>query len=298
MLRQFYCQRFGRVLFLMPFDSSAEADDVHICCGGGASFDMMIVGAREKILSYFSDYDAVLFAHNDLLLNPALSRDTLSAEYDVDQGTILMPNIGNLAGGLDYWVWAYRAAMNWQNASFLFASGAFFAKNYLPSVETAKNRVRELGLSDRTTLDPASPTFLATALPIHRLVHDTLFGASSQPIELGYPLMYGYSDFVVVPHALMPEWFDNLGPLAGLSLFPEVSIPTATALTAKRLTTPALTGHKSHLLWGADRIVQNDIEWIKNAFHEGDTFIHPVKYNELNENDLSNLKAMFNPSPS
>ncbi len=82
---ELYGERFEKILFLHPLDEQARGWDVHVTYGGGYSFNSMIAGARDRISSYFSGFDVVLFAHNDLLLNPAVRGDTFAAEYGVDR---------------------------------------------------------------------------------------------------------------------------------------------------------------------------------------------------------------------
>ena len=215
----------------------------------------MIVSARERILHEFSDCDAVLFSHNDLLLNPEISGSTFSTQYGVEPGTVLTAGVSSLSSALNTWSWGFRAASNWLTPRSLFAGGAELAKSFLPSRDEAQARARALGLSDTTTLLPASEGELAKLPPLFRTVHESIFtvhavDGSPQPVDLGYPLFTGYSDFFAIPVPMLAEWFDNLGPLSAMLIFAEVAIPTAHVLTAKRMISLRDLGRSGQMLLG------------------------------------------------
>jgi hypothetical protein len=303
LLRELYGGRFEKLLFLHPLDRTTSASDVHVTYGGSFTFDAMIVGARDRILHAFSDCDIVLFAHNDLLLNPEISGGTFASQYGIDAGTILTPGIGHLSGDmLNRWPWGFRGAMNWMTQRFLFAGGAEAAKSFLPSRDEAQARARALGLSDTTVLLPAAESELAKLPPEFRTVHESIFtrraaDGSPEPVDLGYPLFTGYSDFFAVPVGLLAEWFGHLGPLSAMLIFAEVAIPTAHVLTAKRMISLRDLGRAGQMLWGNERGTIDDIKWVADRFSQGDVFIHPMKYNTFSDAYLMQLKAMYSGRP-
>jgi hypothetical protein len=298
LLRELYGRRFDKLLFLHPLDRAAAASDVYVAYGGGFTFDIMIVSARERILQAFADCDVVLFAHNDLLLSPEILAQTFAMQYRVVPGTILTAGVGHLSSALNTWSWSFRAAINWLMPRALFAGGADAARAFLPSRDEAQARARALGLSDTTMLLPASEAELAKLPPIFRAVHESIFvqqtaDGSLEPVDLGYPLFTGYSDFFAIPVPLLADWFGNLGPLSAMLIFAEVAIPTAHVLTAKRLISLQDLGRSGQMLWGAQRGTIDDIQWVADRFDKGDVFIHPMKFNTFSEAYLTELKAMY-----
>jgi hypothetical protein len=107
-------------------------------------------------------------------------------------------------------------------------------------------------------------------------------------------LFTGYSDFFAVSTDILSDWFDCLGPLAALSLFAEVAIPTAHVLAARRMENFINIGKSAQILWGDTRYTIEDINWIRARFEAGDAFIHPVKFNTYNEEYLAGLRQLFN----
>jgi hypothetical protein len=302
LLRELYGQRFEKLLFLHPLDRAASAPDVHVAYTGSFTFDAMIVSARERILQAFADCDFVLFAHNDLLLNPEISAKTFSKQYQGEPGTILTAGIASLSSALNTWSWGFRAATNWLTPRSLFAGGAELAKSFLPSRDEAQARARALGLNDTTALVPASEQELAKLPPVFRTIHESIFtvraaDGSPQPVDLGYPLFTGYSDFFAIPVPMLAEWFDNLGPLSAMLIFAEVAIPTAHVLTAKRMISLRDLGRAGQMLWGNERGTIDDIKWVADRFEQGDVFIHPMKFNTFSDAYLMQLKAMYRDRP-
>ncbi len=302
LLRELYASRFEKILFLHPLDRSAEAADVHVAYGGGFTFDAMIVSARDKILRSFADCDVVLFAHNDLLLTPKISGEKFSGQYEVGAYTILTAGVASISSALNTWAWGFRAAMNWQSPRFVFAGGAEAARSFLPSREEAQARARASGLPDTTVLLPASEAELAKLPPIFRGIHDYIFtkraaDGSLEPIDLGYPLFTGYSDFFAIPVAMLAAWFDVLGPLAAMQLFAEVAIPTAHVLTAKRMMSLRDLGRSGQMLWGGERGTIDNIKWVADRFDQGDVFIHPMKFNTFSDSYLAQLKEIYRGRP-
>lgn len=294
LLRELYGSRFDRILFLMPFDRSEQADDVHTVYGGAYGFDQMIASARDAILHRFDGCDAVLFLHNDALLNPAINGRDFMAEFGMDQGSVLALGIHQLCGPLNEWQWSWRAAYNWLYPHALLASGAFSARSYLPSADIAAAQAKAKGFSGDTMIAvPSAETMAAWGAkdPVFQLIRDVIF-ARADTVDLGYPLFTGYSDMVGVPRALLPEWLHTLGILSSLDLFPEVSIPTANVLTGTRL---AGLGRGHQALWLARREAVADIAWVRESFARRDAFIHPVKFNQMAPAYIDALREMYAP---
>ena len=177
LLRELYGERFETILFLHPFDPAAAADDVHVVYGGGFTFDAMIASARDRILRRFAGCDLVVFLHNDCLLNPSIHSDTFASEFGIEPGTILAPGFGFVAGALETWPWAFRAAANWLNPKSLFAGGGEHVKAFLPTKADALAAARKHGLNDATSLLPASDSALALLPAIYRQIHQDIFAA-------------------------------------------------------------------------------------------------------------------------
>jgi hypothetical protein len=58
-----------------------------------------------------------------------------------------------------------------------------------------------------------------------------------------YPLLAGYSDFIVVPRSAMKAFAHYCGVFAAMNMFAEVGVPTALALACNSIKTELLQGH-------------------------------------------------------
>lgn len=104
--------------------------------------------------------------------------------------------------------------------------------------------------------------------------------------RLDYPLVGGYCDLLVLPATAMERFCLYCGAFAATGLFVEIAIPTALALSAKRLRTNADTRLGGTALWDAaekaalfaryggrlDRLIED--------FPENKLFLHPIKLSQ------------------
>ena len=298
LLREIYGERFPKILFIHPLDPAAAAPDVCVVYGGSYTFDLMVASARERILETFADCDGVLFLHNDALLNPAISARNFGRDFGVTPGTVLVCNATNMSRTLTGWLWGARAAQNFLDQRSYFANGSEAALSFLPDAQTAQEKARAAGLDDSTMLYPASEEVIIGRAPAYRAAHDQIFGVASageplRPIDLGYPLFIGYSDFFYVCGTVLSEWLNYLGALGSMSLFCEVAVPTACVLAAQRLVALHQLGRGVQVLWGGERDAVENLEWMSERFTAGDVFIHPVKWNLLSESFLDRLRFLL-----
>jgi hypothetical protein len=104
--------------------------------------------------------------------------------------------------------------------------------------------------------------------------------------KLKYPLIWGYSDVLILTKDVMPKFCTYCGAFAASGLFVEFAIPTSLVLSAPKIVLQNQTKLKG-LILGRDRTKQIfdqkydfNLNKLRNSFPDNTFFIHPIKLSE------------------
>jgi len=290
-----YGERFSDIYHLVPvapgFAPVAREGGPNVIGVHGKSFyfhGWMAQGLRH----YFRDeYTHYFFIHDDLILNPAINEDNFREHLKLKRDdTAFTTNFYALHQRLE---WDY-APQAWRFKGRI---------EPLPSCEEALKRFAAHGLEIRPLSlhrsllargvympRPAGYSLrqkLAAPLRRLKLVLRRLRRLAAWPADerkLAYPLVGGYPDLAVVPAGSIKEFCRYCAAFAEARLFVAIAMPTALALSCKKINT-----HEDIPLWGwhywpyeswalmrsgYDEQKLNDL--LEN-FPEECLFMHPVK---------------------
>ena len=261
-------------------------------------------GDRENVLPvyessyYFSGYIAqalnqikdksfthYVFTSDDLMLNPILNENNILEEIGIDKDDSYMPRFRTL----DDVEWSRSLdAMTYK----LYGLGAEVEK-VLPTKEDAEMILRDKGYSFFDEL-----SYINAFKAFHKHYRNTysgylpsgfLFSSLKKLIKspfsvyrFNYPLIGGYNDFFIVPAFCIKKFSLYCGAFAASKLFVEVALPTAMALSSKRIRTSSDTKMRCGDLWLDDiRELENKYNYslsdLMSDFPKDTLYRHPVK---------------------
>lgn len=290
-LERIYAERFPNQHVLMPF-ATAPGPGISRVYELGRNFSGHIAqGARNFVDPRFTHYAIVA---DDLLLNPQLDAGNLVAALNLQPGEGYIKNLASADALRDEWIWAGEAA-----AHFRRYRKAVDLAGLLPTAEQARAKLAALGvhLPDRPGSGRGGALLRHLSHP-RQSVWAWLEGLTMRGQPADYPLLSGYSDFIVVPAEAMERFAQYCGVFAALDIFAEVAVPTALALACRSVRTELPLGSHFHShgssqmpssglkgieLWtegdlaGADALLSLPLDQLLAAFPPDWLYCHPVK---------------------
>ncbi|MDD9807123.1 MAG: hypothetical protein OXU34_02450 [Gammaproteobacteria bacterium] len=294
-VEKMYGKRFSDIYHLVPvapgFAPVEREGGPNVIGVHGKSFyfhGWMAQGLRH----YFRDeYTHYFFIHDDLILNPGISEDNFRQHLGLERDdTAFTTNFYTLHQRLewDYAPEAYRFSGRIEPLPSFDEALKRFSAHGLEIRPLALHR----SLLTRGVYMPPPPDyslrrqFIAQTrrlkLVLRRLRRLAAWPAGER--KLAYPLVGGYPDMVVVPAASIGEFCRYCAAFAEAGLFVAIAMPTALALSCKKINThediPLWGWHYwPHESWGAlrSRYDERKLDNLLENFPEECLFMHPVK---------------------
>lgn len=289
-LRDYYQARFPKLRFICPFYRGSDSD-VSAVYDSSARFQNFFVQARSDYLD--DECSHYVFIGDDLILNPALNESNLLRELRLDGQTAFISCLQA----------AHKMPFVYQHLMpALHAVGGNVFVNHkpeLPDYDAALEHFArhgfELGYFTHNNLRYHGDRWkrfpgLWSALKLvarHRAkrILDLLRHKQSRPSIPSYPMLYGNSDFVVVPHAAMKDFLHYCGVFAAMNLFVEFALPTALLFACERVKTIKDTAYQPGDLFDEQRKhfaeqYGYDFNVLLREFSPNVLYYHPVKLSQ------------------
>ncbi len=290
-LDRIYDGRFSKRHFIMPFASQAGPRISRVVEQGRNFSGHLAQSARDWVEPGITHYVVV---PDDLLLNPRIDEGNIIAALKLAPGQAYIKNLVS-ADALRYaWPWAGEAAATFRRASRMLDTAAL-----LPDAAAAEARFRAMGI---TFPGPGARvrdmTLAARLAQMKKAKRSFMDAVSLRGQPAGYPLLAGYSDFLVIPAEAVEDFVHYCGVFAALNIFAEVAVPTALALAADHVRTELTINSHFHdenpplrdddglhgvELWNAaDKarhagLLDGSLDQICRNFPADWLYIHPVK---------------------
>ncbi|HET9944709.1 MAG TPA: hypothetical protein VFR56_03585 [Actinomycetes bacterium] len=277
LLDRIYADRFD-VTYLVPF-YRGDNPRVSAVYESSHQFQGYVAQGLPDLLSPSATHYA--FVADDMLLHPRLDASTLADALHLGPGTGWIKGLADLAAAPFAWTHLLPAVSLWHRNTGVEHAGE------LPDEATARALVgRHLAVSDRLSarglldfhgrFDPRDRPTRRTAA--HLLRHP-------RQRHLPYPLVWGYSDFCVVPAEAVERFAHWCGVFAAMGLFVEVAMPTALAMACEEIRTEESDpgAPRGVELWEAEEqqaLVRDhggDLDRLTAAFPDDWLYVHPVK---------------------
>ncbi|QXE19777.1 hypothetical protein [Clostridium sp. 001] len=279
-LDKLYRNRFNNIYYLVPFYNGTREDVVPVY-ESSYQFQGYLAQSYDKIAN--KKYSHYLIIGDDLILNPALNEDNILDKFGMDNGDAFIESLTPL-NKTYYW---YRE--RFIDADRAFKQDGTSYKDEIPSKEEAQKLAQAYGFNDFSLNH-----LKYTKVPIKRLhakIKDLIY-RFTLPIRLDYPLVTGYSDFIILPNDIYKEFCRLSGTFAAMRLFVEISIPTAIMFTVSKdhLKTSTNVNLKTPKLWWITDTVKEfskqcdyRIYSMTDYWPEEYAYLHPIKLSKWKE---------------
>ncbi len=290
-INSIYQSRFPKILHLLPL-AEVETPTVISVARSSHNFQGFIFDARHALDT--ENCDRFLFISDDVFLHPSINSSTVSEYFGLaNNDEAFLGDLNSFANLKSFW----RHAASARN--FKLKSQALDISHALPSFEEAAEKLAELGVFShslrRKSLHPSIAAYIYAMFTeafrkldglIRRFLgilgEDEWRHPSS--LRLGYPLVWGYSDVFIIPASVAKNFARMCGAFAAAGLFAEVAIPTALALSAKKLQTSSGSNRRGQVLWGRHRknldSFNGSLTRLAETFPSNWLFVHPIKLSE------------------
>jgi hypothetical protein len=299
-LEKLYSNRFDNIFFLVPFYDGANPRVIPVY---ESSFYFQGYIAQGFKLFYRPEFTHYIFIGDDLILNPLLNQDNYAELIGLNQYTSYAPELVTLDGrvrGLlpkserqqpekQFWTHAIEAVTFYSNRK-----GSETQKE-LPTYEDAIKKFKQAGIEIKPIKykDVFGPIKYSKDIQVlTKLIKSfwTYFVAwrhlkvpgHRNELKLEYPLVYGYSDVVIVSSLSIERFCQFCGVFSSMGLFVEMAIPTALVLTGGHIITDQEAKLYGEALWGEDIATLEkkhnlSLDNMLNDFPVSQLYYHPIK---------------------
>ena len=267
-IESLYAGRFDKIFHLMPFYRGHKSNVAKIYGNSYLFHDYIRQGLGTYKNNESSHY---CFAADDLLLNPNINQYNLTEILNLDDNTGYIPSISALTYR-ELVCWSEWTIMSLR--SMVLSGNGCEYKSFIPDINYARCAFDAHGISSRNIdknvfiemqkyFAPDNTNYYkffprGYSNSWQRFIYQKLRGWSytdwlnhrlNSLIKSGagrpgtgsvnddflYPLAYGVSDFLVVPHNKIDDFTNLLGIFAAMNVFVEIAMPTCMLLTLDKL---------------------------------------------------------------
>lgn len=283
-LRAIYGDKFSDIRFLMPFGDETQPGVIPVY---DSSYRFEGYFAQAYLHLADDKYSHYVFIGDDLILHPRLTQGNLIAELGLDNRSGYTKSLTPLSEA--HFDWPHMVAT--LDALALMGQNGFVnAKPELPTPEDAFQTLRAKGyeflpLTWRHWRDPGRGYNPGVRHRLRSL--QWLARHGRRGYNFPFPLLQGYSDFVVVPAAAVRQFCRLCGVFSALNLFAEVAVPTALGLACPRVVTEQDTAWHGVEVWdreSLERLLQQndyDLSRMLASYDDTQLYLHPLKLSQL-----------------
>jgi len=264
-INSIYGGKFSKIIHLMPFYDGEPAEDVITVYESSWSYQGFIAQGCDRFIK--KEYDYYLFLGDDCILNPKITEDSLCNYFELSENSAYIKRLEALSYKKGMLIFPKldlcisqkgigRCSESDENNHFAYIKRAgrgrvlentreFKIQNYIPS----KERIKKIYKEHQIEVDKYAP-----------------------------PLLLSFSDLVICPKNGIKDFCRLCGAFAAVNLHVEMAIPTALAITYKKIVTEE--DLKKHGKYGLQNHKNTEIRNVKNVallFNDNILFVHPIK---------------------
>ena len=289
-LENHYKTKFSEIFFLMPF-YSGEKENVISVFGNSFYFGSYVSQASLYLLK-MSNSDRFLFIGDDLILNPEIIEENVDDYFCLSKNMAFIPRLASLSERTEYWSHA-KNAWEWNP----FQRGIEVEK-FIISEEEMFSKMSKFGSPSKkipiSTIYPKLSIGQAKFFTgnLKYFVKYLVAGFLGSLIRLVgkkdfnslLPFYWSYSDIFIVPRKSFLEFSRILGLFSSTSLFVELAIPTALALSVEEIRTEDQLEYEGSPIWPNSlgifeelQVFNLDFRKLLSEFPEKCLYLHPIK---------------------
>jgi hypothetical protein len=284
-IENLYCKRFSTIYHIVPFYTGDKPNVIPVY-ENSIYFEGYIAQAYKHF--FHPEAAHYFFVADDMILNPNINETNYADFFNLTDEKSFLPDFINLYQ-IDSWSHA-REAFAFQTTKYKIET-----KGELPDPEEAEKRMLQNGALSRPINQEKPLKWEALHKKrgynlFHKENRDNLSQRVSATVlrkryTLNYPLVGSYSDIFIVSAQTIQEFCHYCGVFAAMELFVEIAIPSALALSAKKIVT-----EKELLLKGKPLWTEKDLDFLLpykknmttllNNYPQEILYIHPVKLSQ------------------
>ncbi len=221
-IEELYKGKFSYIYHLIPF-YNGDRENVISVYESSFQFQSYIAQAYQQVKK--ENFTHFFVVADDMIINPQINEDNLFVFTGIPEDAAFITD--------------FRHLPNYSDVIPLYIDTkqkGVEVTSILPSIEDAKQRFEKLGI-------PVLPSkSYARKLFFEALIH-RWFGVCRQALHYLkhkdesniYPVIWGYSDVILIPQVHMDNFVRYCGALAALNVFVENAIPTAICLSCDKI---------------------------------------------------------------
>ena len=278
-LKQIYGKRFSTIRFLSPFSNRTKDKEIIPIFETSIHFQGYFAQAYSHLPK---DYDYYVFCADDLLLNPRFNEQNLIRELKCENSVYIK-----------YLNPTWEHSFAWHKFeecnSFPSTDNIIPYTHFLPERKELLKKYERLDFNYRNI-------GMHNFLGVHQkgITTDRLWAGIKYVIRNGlkryvhYPLIEGYSDFLVVPKENLNSFCYYCGIFAAMNLWVDAAVATSLILSCDKIVHEKQHNCKGIELWNNEdvhnqtRLAGGKVNNLKNIFSEDTLYIHPVKLSSFN----------------
>ncbi len=263
-INSIYENKFSRIVHLMPFYDGEPDEDIVTIYESSWCYQGFIAQGCDRFIK--EEYDYYLFLGDDCILNPKITEDSLCDYFELSESSAYIKRLEALSYKKGMLVFPRfdcyisqkgigRCSECDENNHFAYIKRArgriledtreFKIEKYIPP----KERMRQIFMEHQIEIDKYAP-----------------------------PLLLSFSDLVICPKNGIKDFCRLCGAFAAVNLHVEMAIPTALAITYKKIVTEEdLKKHGKNGLQNHKNTEIKNMNNIASLFKDNILFIHPVK---------------------
>ena len=271
-LKKIYGDRFSTIRFLSPFSKSDHKE---------------IIPIHEKSIhfqGYFSqafdrlpkNFDYYVFCGDDLILNPYLNEHNLIEKIgSIDSAYIKYLNP----------IWEHSFAWHKFEECNFFPNdeSSVPCARFLPPRKDLLAKYNDIGFNYRNIGCHNFWGIFEKKITMKRILCGIKYLYSSKfKRYVHYPLIEGYSDFIVIPQKWLKSFSFYCGVFAAMNLWVDAAVATAMVLSCKSIKMEKDHNYNGVELWGDDQKFheekyQLNFQKFYQSFPKDQLYLHPIK---------------------
>jgi hypothetical protein len=294
-LDRLYGGRFSSIVYVMPF-SKIQDERVVAVSELGWYFSGHLAQAKDRIVA--TEAESFIFIGDDLIINPEINEENIHEFLGIAPSDAYIKGIAHLDALRYCWPWAGEVSLTYRKSCRGLNSAEL-----LPTVEQSERNLRKLGISAPRPIPKSlrEVKYLLWDLPrLSKWKFLMHLGILFQRTE--YPMVAGYSDFLVVPRQAVDQFLYYCGVFSAMNIFAEVAVPTSLVLAAESIRTELpINQHFMEArsissprfgveLWSKEKrqdvieALEGRLENLNRVFKPGQIYCHPIKLSQLSWN--------------
>jgi hypothetical protein len=277
-LRNIYKDRFSTIRYLSPFSKCKDPEVIPVC-----ETSVHFQGYFAQAFTHLpKDCDYYVFCGDDLILNPSLNESNLIEALNCKHSSYikyLNP------------IWEHSFAWHKFDECNQFTEKEYTVpyQNFLPSRKELLIIYENHGLKYRNLGFHNFQGIKEKGITTNRIKSGvSYFFRNGNKRFISYPLVEGYSDFVIIPRSHIELFCHYCGIFAAMNLWVDAAVATALLLSGSAIKTETDSKYSGKEYWNNDELIKRlsptnkKLNEIDGLFKENELYIHPIKLSSYN----------------